>query len=606
MANVLTKGVAMRDVVSAGEGVIPAHGGVLVNGMVDAPRAAELQAASRDWPSWDLTPRQLCDLELLLNGGFSPLRGFMTRADYDGVCESMRLADRTLWPMPITLDVPEAFAQSVAPGAVVALRDAEGVMLAALHVEDVWMADRTREAELVFGTTDALHPGVAALERSHPYYIGGRLEGVQAPSHYDFASLRLTPAQVRGEFRARGWSRVVAFQTRNPMHRAHQELTLRAAREAGANLLVHPVVGMTKPGDVDHYTRVRCYESLISSYPAGTAALSLLPLAMRMGGPREAMWHAIIRKNFGCTHFIVGRDHAGPGKDSTGKPFYGPYQAQELLRANEAELGITIMPFQMLVYVAGLDTYVPENAVPEGHQALTLSGTELRKILNTGGEIPSWFTFPSVAQELRRTHPPRVRQGVTVFFTGLSGSGKSTIANALMVKLLEDGNRPVTLLDGDLVRKHLSAELGFSMEHRNINIRRIGYVASEITKNGGLAICAPIAPYDSVRREVRRMIEPVGGFVLVHVATPLDVCEQRDRKGLYAKARAGILQQFTGISDPYEAPIDADIAIDTAGCSPDAAADQIIAFLVRAGYMAAAPVAPAEVQQEQFAESQVA
>ena len=450
------------------------HGGTLVNLLADPQRAADLQAASRTWPSWDLTPRQLCDLELLANGGFSPLRGFMARADYESVRDRMRLADGTLWTMPITLDVAEAVATSLVPGSMLALRDPEGVMLAALHVEEVWTADRVAEAEAVFGTTNHEHPGVATLlERSHPYLVGGRIEAIHLPAHYDFRSLRLTPAELRAEFARLGWSRVVAFQTRNPMHRAHQELTSRAARETGANLLIHPVVGMTKPGDVDHYTRVRCYQSILATYPPHMAKLSLLPVAMRMGGPREAVWHAIIRKNYGCTHFIVGRDHAGPGSDSSGRPFYGPYDAQELLRRHEDELGVEMVPFQNMVYVQELDRYFPEDQVPARATVLNLSGTELRRRLQRGADIPRWFSFPEVARELQRTHPPRTRQGFTVFFTGLSGSGKSTTANALLVKLLERGGRPITLLDGDLVRKHLSSELGFSKEHRDINIRRI-------------------------------------------------------------------------------------------------------------------------------------
>jgi sulfate adenylyltransferase len=561
------------------------HGGTLVNLLAEPARAAELQAASQAWPSWDLTPRQVCDLELLLNGGFSPLTGFMGRADYESVCSNMRLADGTLWPMPITLDLPEAFASTLKRGDTVALRDAEGVMLAALHVDDIWTPDREAEAAAVFGTTDRAHPGVAALDRANPVYVGGRLEGLQLPVHYDYRALRLTPAELRETFAREGWTNVVAFQTRNPMHRAHYELTLRAAREAGAKLLVHPVVGMTKPGDVDHYTRVRCYRALITTYPPNTAKLSLLPLAMRMGGPREAVWHAIIRKNYGCTHFIVGRDHAGPGKDSTGKPFYGPYDAQELMRKHQEELGMVMVPFRNMVYVKDRDTYFPDDEVPAGAQVLALSGTEQRRLLQTGQDIPSWFTFPAVVDVLRETHPPRSQQGVTVLFTGLSGSGKSTIANALLVKLLEMGGRPVTLLDGDLVRKHLSSELGFSKEHRDINIRRIGYVASEITKNGGMAICAPIAPYDSIRKEVRQMIEPLGGFVLVHVATSLEECERRDRKGLYAKARAGILKQFTGISDPYEEPQDASLVLHTEGTTPEQMADQVLAYLRREGYL---------------------
>jgi sulfate adenylyltransferase len=554
--------------------------------MVAPERRAELKAESTDWPSWDLTSRQMCDLELLLNGGFSPLTGFLGQADYESVCSDMRLKSGLLWPMPITLDVSEHVANALSSGSKLALRDPEGVMLAIVHVEDVWQPDREAEAEAVFGTTNAEHPGVAyTTKRAHPHYVGGRLEGVQAPLHYDFRALRFGPAALREEFTRLGWRKIVAFQTRNPMHRAHHELTLRAAKEVEANLLIHPVVGMTKPGDLDHYTRVRCYQAIASNYPRNTARLALLPLAMRMGGPREAVWHAIIRKNYGCTHLIVGRDHAGPGSDSSGKEFYGPYDAQELLQRHENEIGVAMVPFKMMVYLEDKDTYLPQDEVEEGMRVLNISGTELRERLAAGKELPDWFTFPEVATELRRTHPPRQRQGFTVFFTGLSGSGKSTIANVLLVKLLEMGGRPVTILDGDLVRKHLSSELGFSKEHRDINIRRIGYVASEITKNGGIAICAPIAPYHSVRKEVEEMIAPLGGYVLVHVATPLEVCEKRDRKGMYAKARAGIIKEFTGISDPYEAPENAALEIDTTDKSPEEAAQEIILHLESLGFI---------------------
>ena len=564
----------------------PPHGGELINLIATRDRIFELQAESRDWPSWDLTPRQLCDLELLLTGGFSPLRGFMARSDYEGVCSNMRLANGTLWPIPIPLDVTAEFAASLKPGCTVALRDPEGVMLAALHVEDIWQPDHTAEAKMVYGTTSKLHPGADyVLNRAQPWYVGGRLEGIQTPHHYDFRSLRLTPVELRAEFIRLGWRRVVAFQTRNPMHRAHAELTLRAAKHVEANLLINPSVGMTKPGDVEYYVRVRCYQALLPKYPKGTVKLAMLPLAMRMGGPREAVWHAIIRKNHGCTHFIVGRDHAGPGKDADGKPFYGPYEAQELLQKYQNELGVTMVPFQMMVYLEGQDRYVPEDEVPDGARVLDISGTELRRRLSEGREIPSWFTFPDVARELQRSYPPRHKQGFTVFFTGLSGSGKSTIANVLRVKFLEMGGRPVTLLDGDIVRKHLSSELGFSREHRDINIRRIGFVASEITKNGGIALCAPIAPYDAIRKEVRAMIQPHGGFILVHLSTPLETCEGRDRKGLYAKARAGILQQFTGVSDPYETPADAEVVIDTSDMTPAEAAQEIFLHLEQEGYI---------------------
>jgi sulfate adenylyltransferase len=566
--------------------LISPHGGVLVDLLVGPARAAELKEQSRTWPSWDLTPRQLCDLELIGNGGFSPLRGFMGEEDYESVCERMRLADGTLWPIPVTLDVSEEMAAEVGPGASVALRDPEGVMLAALHISELYRPDLGREAKLVFGTTDTAHPGAAfLLERSRPVYVAGELEVLHPPSHYDYKALRLTPAQQRAHFAELGWTKVVAFQTRNPMHRAHVELTLRAARQVEANLLIHPSVGMTKPGDVDHHTRVRCYLAVLRSYPHSTATLALLPLAMRMGGPREAVWHAIIRKNFGASHFIVGRDHAGPGNDSSGQPFYGPYDAQALLKEHSAELGVGVVPFHQMVYVEDRDEYMPVDEVPPGARTLDISGTELRRRLAEGREIPSWFTFPEVAAELRRSYPPRSRQGLTIFFTGLSGAGKSTIASILLTKLLEEGGRPVTLLDGDLVRKHLSSELGFSKEHRDINIRRIGWVASEITKNGGIAICAPIAPYEAVRQEVRAMIEPRGGFVLVYLSTPLEVCEARDRKGLYAKARAGIVKEFTGISDPYEPPEKAEVRIDTSEVTAEEAAQMIMVHLQSEGYL---------------------
>jgi sulfate adenylyltransferase len=565
--------------------LIAPHGGELVDLMAAPDRAAELKSASRDWPSWDLTPRQFCDLELLLNGGFSPLTGFMNQADHDSVCARMRLADGTLWPIPILLDLPPQTAEKLKTGGMLALRDPEGVMLAAMHVEEIWEIDRESSAQATFGTTSADHPGVAQLHRGNGIAVSGRLEGLQLPIHYDFRALRQTPAELRAQFAREGWRRVVAFQTRNPMHRAHCELSLRAAKEVRANLLIHPTVGMTKPGDIDHYTRVRCYQAVLPHLPQQTTKLSLLPLAMRMAGPREAMLHALIRKNYGCTHFIVGRDHASPGNDKQGKPFYGPYDAQELLREHQQELEVEMVPFKMVSYVEELDTYMPQDEIPPGMRTLDISGTELRRRLQEGRELPAWFTFPEVAVELRRTHPPRHQQGFTVFFTGLSGSGKSTIASALLVKLMEMGGRPVTLLDGDIVRKNLSSELNFSKEHRDINIRRIGFVAAEITKNGGIALCAPIAPYDSVRKEVRATVEPGGGFTLVHVATPLEVCEDRDRKGLYAKARAGILKEFTGISDPYEEPSDAELVLDTTRLSPEESAQEILLYLEREGYV---------------------
>jgi sulfate adenylyltransferase len=564
--------------------LIEPHGGILVNLYADDARAAAVKASAVDLPSWDLTARQLCDVKLLLCGGFSPLTGFLNEKDYQGVVEKMCLADGTLWPMPITLDVSEDFATSLKAGDKVALRNNEAFLIAVLTIESIYRPDLEKEARKVFGTCDRLHPAVDhLLGKSHPVYLGGKLEGIERAVDYDFKHLRDEPADLRDKFRRWGWTRVVAFQTRNPMHRAHQELTFRAAQQVEANLLIHPVVGLTKPGDIDHFSRVRCYETLLNHYPENTTTLSLLPLAMRMGGPREALWHAIIRKNYGCTHFIVGRDHAGPGNDAQGKPFYGPYDAQELVAKHADELGIEMVPFKEMVYVQDRAQYVPSDEVEKNETVLNISGTEFRRRLREGIEIPEWFSFPETVAELRRAYPPKHEQGFTVLFTGLSGSGKSTIANALMMKLMELGGRSVTLLDGDHVRKHLSSELGFSKEHRNLNILRIGYVASEITKAGGIALCAPIAPYADIRRQVREMVEAYGTSVEVYVSTPIEVCEQRDRKGLYAKARAGILKQFTGIDDPYEAPENPDISIDTSKVSLDEAAQTILLRLEKLG-----------------------
>ena len=554
---------------------------------VSSESAQKLKAEAADLVSWDLTPRQICDLELLMNGGFHPLKGFLSEQDYDSVVETMRLADGTLWPMPVTLDVSDAFAESIALGQDIALRDQEGVILATMTVTDKWVPDKAREAEKVFGADDSAHPAVHYLHTTAGrVYLGGPVVGIQPPVHYDFKARRDTPNELRARFRKLGWRRVVAFQTRNPLHRAHQELTFRAAREAQANLLIHPVVGMTKPGDVDHFTRVRCYQAVMDKYPAATTTMSLLNLAMRMAGPREALWHGLIRRNHGCTHFIVGRDHAGPGKNSAGEDFYGPYDAQELFRAHQHEIGIEMVDFKHMVYVQERAQYEAADEIEEGATVLNISGTELRRRLREGLEVPEWFSFPEVVAELRRRYPPRAQQGFTVFFTGLSGSGKSTIANALLIKLMEMGDRPVTLLDGDVVRKHLSSELGFSKEHRDLNIQRIGFVASEITKNGGIAICAPIAPYATTRRTVREMIEQYGAFVEVHVATSLEECERRDRKGLYKMAREGRIKEFTGISDPYDVPETPELRVDTEGQDVDNCAHQVLLKLESMGLIA--------------------
>jgi len=562
------------------------HGGILKELYLGESAAENEKIQAKNYKSWDLTERQLCDIELILNGAFSPLEGFLTQKDYESVLADIRLSSGIIWPMPITLDVNKEFTDKVSKGETIALRDREGVMVATIEITDIWTPDKAKEAVSVFGTDNIAHPGVDYLmNTAREVYIGGKLKGIEPPTHYDFKLLRDSPSELRGRFRKLGWRKVVAFQTRNPMHKAHMELTFRAARIHEANLLIHPVVGLTIPGDVNHFTRVHCYERILEKYPEQTTTLSLLNLAMRMGGPRETLWHGIIRKNYGCTHFIVGRDHAGPGKDPQGEPFYGPYEAQELFSKHEEELDITMVPFQQMVYVEDKAQYMSVDETTPDMKIQTISGTEFRRRLRDGLDIPEWFSFSDVIEELRKMYPPKHRQGFTIFFTGLSGSGKSTIANALLIKLLENGGHKVTLLDGDVVRKNLSSELGFSKEHRDLNIQRIGYVASEITKNGGVAICAPIAPYQNTRRMVREMIEAEGGFIEVHISTPIEVCEQRDRKGLYAKARAGQLKGFTGIDDPYEEPENAEVVIDTANLSPELAAHRILVKLESLGYI---------------------
>jgi len=535
--------------------------------------------------SWTLSDRQLCDIEMILNGGFSPLDGFMNRKDYNSVCEKMRLENNLLWPIPITLDINDELVDTLEINEEIALRDKEGFVIAILTIDDIWTPDKEKEAQQIYQTTDIFHPGVnTLLNETHSTYVGGTLKGIHYPKHYDYPRLRHTPQELRESFDNWGWKDIIAFQTRNPMHRAHIELTKRALNEKNAKLLIHPVVGLTKPGDVNHYTRVRCYKHIMNKYPKNMAALSLLPLAMRMAGPKEALWHAIIRKNYGCNYFIVGRDHASPGLNKDNTPFYGPYDAQEMLNTNTNELGIKMIPFKQLVYVKEKKSFIGVDEVPKNLTALTVSGTELRKLLDEGKEIPEWFSYPEVISELQKQRPSLSNRGFTIFFTGLSGSGKSTLANGLLVKLLEEGRRPVSLLDGDIVRTHLSSELGFSKEHRSLNVRRIGFVASEITKNGGIAICAPIAPYRLDRQFNRNMIDPLGGYIEIFVSTPLEVCEQRDAKGLYAKARKGILKQFTGIDDPYEKPRNAEIVINSSNDKPETLVDQILHQIHKMGY----------------------
>jgi len=561
------------------------HGGELVNLIARPERARILKKLSLNLQTVNLSRRSVSDLELLINGAFSPLRGFMTQTDYESVLDRMRLQDETLWPLPVCLDISEAEADSLETGQSVALRDGEGFMLAVMHIEAIWRIDKLREAENIFGIQDIQHPGVDyLLNHKGTHYIGGVVEGLQLPLHAAFKGLRHTPAELRALFTKFGWRRVIGFHTRNPLHRAQFELTIKAMADARANLLLHPIAGRAKPSDIDYYTRIHCYQAVSRHYPPNSMLLSLLPLTMRMAGPREALWHAIIRKNYGCTHFIIGRSHASPGFGADGQPFYPPKAAQELLHSYQAELDIEIIAFDEFVYVADEDLYAPENEIPADATVKRLSNDDFHHKLRHSRRIPKWFTFPEVIDELRKAYPPRHKQGVTIFCTGLSGAGKSTIARVLYSRFLEMGGRPVTLLDGDIVRLNLSNELGFSREHRDINVKRIGFVASEITKNRGIAICAPIAPYAATRKQVRRLIEKYGGYIEVYVATPLDVCEGRDRKGLYAKARAGIIKGYTGIDDPYEAPLNPEVFIDTTDITPDEAVQEVLLYMGRAGY----------------------
>lgn len=560
----------------AGPGqLITPHGGALVNLLVsDEERLALLEDASR-LPAIRLSPRSVCDLELLATGGFSPLTRFMGRSDYERVCAEMRLADGTLWPIPITLPVDRGELRSERA----VLRDPQNYPLAVMEIEEVYPYDAEREAQLVYGTVDPRHPLVAEMAGWGKHYVSGALRVINLPAHYDFVDLRQTPAQVRALLAARGRRSVVAFQTRNPLHRAHEELLRRAANQIGGSLLIHPAVGLTKPGDVDHFTRVRIYKAVVGRYfDAGTAVLSLLPLAMRMAGPREALWHALIRRNYGASHFIVGRDHAGPGVDSVGRPFYGPYDAQDLLVRYAEELGVEMVPFAELVYLKRERRYVTTDEVPAGAQVASLSGTEVREnYLSRGRLLPAWFTRPETAAILRQAYPPPHQQGFCIWLTGLSGAGKSTVANMLNILLLEQG-RSATILDGDVVRTHLSKGLGFSREDRDTNILRIGFVASEVVRAGGVVICAAVSPYRTTRSQCRHLIGE-SRFIEVFVDTPLEVCEARDTKGLYAQARRGELKNFTGINDPYEPPTHPELRLETVDRTPEHNARSILTYL---------------------------
>jgi sulfate adenylyltransferase len=574
--------------------LLPPYGGQLVDLLVPAEEVAELKAYASELSSLQLSARAECDLELLAVGAFSPLDRFMGQEDHQRVLDEMRLTSGHIFPIPVTLPVEPGPAIRLDQD--IALRNAKNELLALMTIEEVYEWDRNEVAQKVFGSLDLRHPLVAEMHRWGRLNVSGRLQVLQLPRHYDFQELRLTPAQTRARLEKLPASNrqsaihnpklnVVAFQTRNPLHRVHEELTKRAVEEVDGVLLLHPVVGMTRPGDVDHFTRVRTYKALAANYyDPNRILLALLPLAMRLAGPREALWHALIRRNYGANYLIVGRDHAGPGEDSTGKPFYGPYDAQELVKQHSEELGVGMVPFRMLVYLPDEDRYEEVSKIPAGVRTASISGTQVREeYLNNGRTLPSWFTRPEVAEILVETYPPRYKQGVCIWFTGLSGAGKSTTAEVLTVLLQEHG-RHVTLLDGDVVRTHLSRGLGFSKEDRDINIRRIGFVASEIVRHGGTAVCAAVSPYRATRSDVRNMVGK-DHYVEVFVDTPLEVCEQRDTKGLYIKARRGEIKGFTGIDDPYEAPQHPEIRLDTVSHTAEENAHLILDYLVEQGFI---------------------
>ena len=544
--------------------MIEPHGKTLVSFHLSADELSEYSELSNNISSLTLSLKQQCDLEMISNGAFSPLSTFNNQKDYEEILLNNKLSNGLVWPIPIVLDVPDQFLKSLDKNEYISLRNAEGFLLAILKVNEFWAPDKKEEANSVFKSNDPNHPGVDYLfNHTNNNYISGELVPIQSNKYFDFTHLRKSPQEVRDFFRLNNWKDVIAFQTRNPMHRAHFELTKLAMDEHNSKLLIHPVIGMSKPGDIDHFTRVKCYQHIIKYYPENSVELSLINLAMRMAGPKEALWHAIIRKNYGCNRIIIGRDHAGPGVNAEGKPYYQPYDAQELIAQYQEELEIKMVPFKEMVFAKNKKTFLPLDKIEQDDPIEKLSGTQFKELLQQRTEIPNWYSFPEVIHELRKRFPKLHNQGLTVFFTGLSGAGKSTLANAIMYKLMETEDRPITLLDGDIVRQHLSSELGFSKEDRDIHVKRIGYVASEITKHGGVAICAPIAPYSNTRKVVRNMIDEVGSFVEIHVATPLSVCEERDTKGLYKQARAGKILDFTGVSDPYEEPENPEITVDT-------------------------------------------
>lgn len=563
--------------------VIEPWGGKLIDLTVPPDVVPEALERAKSLPVVRLSERTLCDLELLATGAFSPLDRFMGAEDYRRVVQDMRLANGYLFPIPITL--PVGGDDPVRLDSEVALTNSRNEIVATMTIEEVYEWDLAETAHEVFGTNDDRHPLVAEMHRWGKQNISGRLKVLRLPVHYDFRELRLTPAQTRERLAAGSFENIVAFQTRNPLHRAHEQMTKRAIEQVDGVLLLHPVVGMTKPGDLDHFTRVRTYKALAEKYYApDRILLSLLQLAMRMAGPREALWHALIRRNYGANHMIVGRDHASPGKDSQGKPFYGIYAAQELVKQFEPELGVKVIPFGEFVYLPDEDRYEDSRLLEEQTTTAKISGTQGRQLIREGSaDLPSWYTRPEIAALIAEKHPPRHKQGFCVWFTGLSAAGKSTTAE-ILTALLQEHGRQVTVLDGDIVRTHLSRGLGFSKEDRDANIRRIGFVAGEIVRHHGAVVCAAISPYRSTRNDVRNMIGN-DNFIEVFVDTPLAECERRDTKGLYAKARKGEMPEFTGIDSPYEPPLSPELVVETVNTSAAENAYKILDYLRERGWI---------------------
>ena len=536
--------------------------------------------------------RLLCDLELLLNGAFNPLTGFMKEKDYNSVVENYRLANGEVWPIPIVYTINDDEIDKYSSHKTIILKDKTNLPLAHFHIEEIYKPDIEKECKGVYGTNDDNHPYVKILQsRPNVHYIGGRVEKINLPSHFDFNSLRLTPDKVKKMKEERGIKNLVGFQTRNPMHKCHFELVKYALKQVGepnTAALVHPVVGITQECDIDYYSRVKCYKKIMKHFDENEGILSLLTLSMRMGGPREALFHALIRKNYGCTHFIVGRDHAGPSyKTKEGKKFYGDYDAHELLGRLKDEIGIDVIVAKAIMYVKELGEYRCEDELKGGETCMHISGTEQRRLLRAGEDIPEWFSFKEVVSELKQVYKPNIKKGFCIYLVGLSGSGKSLLASTLNEALNEKlSGRVVSILDGDVIRQNISKGLGFSKNDRSTNVRRIGYVASEIVKHGGVCIAANIAPYDNDRLVNRQLIEESGGYFEIHVDTSLNKCEERDIKGLYKKAREGVIKEFTGISDPFEKPSRADLTLDNSNIEQISKnVNKILDLIKKEGYL---------------------